>query len=198
MLSFALTLALTPAIASQISSPPTPEPSLELASFVSPVLVAVDTVVEVTEALDGLQQAEALSNQEEARLARQVETTRHQAEVAEQERLAAEAAAAAAEAERRAKAARASSVASGSVWDRLAQCESGGEWNYGPHSGWGSGIYHGGLQFHPSTWNAYGGQQYATYAYQATREQQIAVAERVLASQGWGAWPACSRKLGLR
>lgn len=87
---------------------------------------------------------------------------------------------------------------SSTVWDRLAQCESHGQWNYGPHSGWGSGIYHGGLQFHPNTWNAYGGQQYALYAYQASREQQIAVAERVLASQGWVAWPSCSRKLGLR
>lgn len=96
------------------------------------------------------------------------------------------------------QAAQAAAVPSGSVWDRLAECESHGQWNYGPHSGWGSGIYHGGLQFHPNTWNAYGGQQYAPYAYQATREQQIAVAERVLAAQGWGAWPACSRKLGLR
>lgn len=79
----------------------------------------------------------------------------------------------------------------GSVWDRLAACESGGRWNI-------DSRYDGGLQFHPDTWRAYGGTAYAPYAHQATREQQIAIAERVLASQGWAAWPACSRKLGLR
>lgn len=84
------------------------------------------------------------------------------------------------------------------VWDRLAQCESHGEWDYGPHSNWGSGIYEGGLQFHPNTWDAYKLAGYPAAAYQATREQQIVVGERVLAAQGWGAWPACSRELGLR
>lgn len=86
----------------------------------------------------------------------------------------------------------AASAAPDSDWDRLAQCEAGGNW----HINTGNG-FHGGLQFSPSTWNAYGGQQYAPYAYQASREQQIAVAEKVLAGQGWGAWPACSAKLGL-
>lgn len=84
------------------------------------------------------------------------------------------------------------------VWDRLAECESHGEWNYGPHSTWGSKLFHGGLQFHPGTWSAYKLPGYPTYAYQASREQQIKVGERVLAAQGWGAWPDCSRKLGLR
>jgi LysM repeat protein len=79
-----------------------------------------------------------------------------------------------------------------SVWDRLAQCESRGNWS--THVG----TFDGGLQFHPKTWRAYGGTQYAPSADQATRTQQIAVAERVLAGQGWRAWPACSRKLGLR
>lgn len=79
------------------------------------------------------------------------------------------------------------------VWDSLAQCESGGNWSINNGNG-----YHGGLQFHPQTWNGYGGQQYAPYAYQATREQQIAVAEKVQAGQGWGAWPACTSKLGIR
>lgn len=83
-------------------------------------------------------------------------------------------------------------VVGDSKWDALAQCESGGNWSIN------TGLYDGGLQFHPQTWNAYGGQQYAPRAYMATREQQIAVAERVLAGQGWGAWPACSAKLGLR
>ena len=84
------------------------------------------------------------------------------------------------------------SAAPDSDWDRLAQCESGGNWSINTGNG-----YHGGLQFSPSTWAGYGGKQYAPYAYQATREQQIAVAERVLAGQGWGAWPSCSAKLGL-
>jgi hypothetical protein len=81
----------------------------------------------------------------------------------------------------------------GSVWDRLAECESGGDWSYNGASG-----FDGGLQFLPSTWIAYGGGQFASYAWQASRELQIVVAERVLRGQGWGAWPACSRKLGLR
>jgi LysM repeat protein len=80
----------------------------------------------------------------------------------------------------------------GGVWDRLAMCESSGNWSSSV------GTYDGGLQFHPSTWKAYGGGQYAPTASQASREEQIAVAQRVLAGQGWGAWPACSSKLGLR
>lgn len=84
-------------------------------------------------------------------------------------------------------------VASGSVWDRLAQCESSGNW----HINTGNGFY-GGLQFTKSTWLAFGGGQYAPRADLATREQQIAIAEKTLAVQGWGAWPACSSKLGLR
>jgi len=86
----------------------------------------------------------------------------------------------------------AAAAAPDSDWDRLAQCEAGGNW----HINTGNG-YHGGLQFSPSTWRAYGGTEFAPYAYQATREQQIAVAERTLAGQGWGAWPACSARLGL-
>ncbi|AKK02601.1 transglycosylase family protein [Corynebacterium epidermidicanis] len=84
------------------------------------------------------------------------------------------------------------SAAPDSDWDRLAGCEAGGNWSINTGNG-----FHGGLQFSPSTWNAYGGQEFAPYAYQATREQQIAVGERVLAGQGWGAWPACSASLGL-
>jgi resuscitation-promoting factor RpfA len=75
-------------------------------------------------------------------------------------------------------------------WDMLAQCESSGDWS----TNTGNGFY-GGLQFTPSTWSAYGGDQYASSAHLATREQQIAVAEKVLASQGQNAWPACSAKL---
>ena len=80
-----------------------------------------------------------------------------------------------------------------SDWDKLAQCESGGNWAINTGNG-----YYGGLQFSASTWRAYGGGQFAPYAHQATREQQIIVAERTLAAQGWGAWPACSARYGLR
>lgn len=80
-----------------------------------------------------------------------------------------------------------------SVWDKLAQCESGQRWSYNGSSG-----FDGGLQFLPSTWTAYGGGKYAKYAWQATREEQIAIAKKVLAAAGWGSWPACSSKLGLR
>lgn len=93
----------------------------------------------------------------------------------------------------RAAAPSAPAVAGAGVWDQLAACESGGNWSIRTGNG-----YHGGLQFHPQTWTGHGGGQYAPTADQASREQQIAVAQRVQASQGWGAWPACSRKLGLR
>ncbi len=76
-----------------------------------------------------------------------------------------------------------------SDWDALAQCESGGDWSINTGNG-----YSGGLQFHPNTWSAFGG---SGSAHTASRSEQIAVAERVLAGQGWGAWPACSSKLGL-
>jgi len=84
-------------------------------------------------------------------------------------------------------------VAGGGVWDTLAQCESGGNWSINTGNG-----YHGGLQFSASTWQAYGGSQYAATADQATREQQIDIATRVQAGQGWGAWPACTARMGLR
>lgn len=79
------------------------------------------------------------------------------------------------------------------VWDRLAQCEAGGNWHNTSNP-----LYEGGLQFHPTTWSSSGGSEYAPHAYMATREQQITIGERVQASQGWGAWPACSAQLGLR
>lgn len=84
-------------------------------------------------------------------------------------------------------------VANGSVWDQLAQCEAGGDWSINTGNG-----FSGGLQFTPSTWAGFGGTEYAPAAHMATREQQIAVAERVQAAQGWGAWPACTSKMGLR
>lgn len=87
----------------------------------------------------------------------------------------------------------AAAVASGSVWDQIAQCESGGNWSINTGNG-----FTGGLQFVDSTWLGLGGGVYAPQAYLATREQQIAIAEKVQAAQGWGAWPACTAKLGLR
>ncbi|MBO0854811.1 MAG: DUF3235 domain-containing protein [Nocardia sp.] len=79
-----------------------------------------------------------------------------------------------------------------SDWDKLAKCESGGNWGINTGNG-----FQGGLQFDQSTWARHGGTQYASTANHATREQQIAVAEKVLATQGWGAWPSCSSHLGL-
>ncbi|MEV0701103.1 transglycosylase family protein [Saccharopolyspora sp. NPDC050389] len=83
---------------------------------------------------------------------------------------------------------------SSGVWDKLVQCEAGGNWAINTGNG-----YYGGLQFNKSTWDAYGGDQYAPYPHQASREQQIAVAEKVRAARGggYGAWPGCSSKLGL-
>jgi len=79
------------------------------------------------------------------------------------------------------------------VWDRLARCESGGNWRINTGNG-----YYGGLQFSGSTWRAYGGGRFAAYAHHASKAQQITVAERVRQRQGWGAWPSCSSRIGLR
>ncbi|MEY9845825.1 cell wall-associated NlpC family hydrolase [Streptacidiphilus sp. BW17] len=79
-----------------------------------------------------------------------------------------------------------------STWDSVAQCESSGDWSINTGNG-----YYGGLQFSQSTWDAYGGQQYASSADQASKDQQIAVAEKVLADQGPGAWPVCGPQAGL-
>lgn len=82
-------------------------------------------------------------------------------------------------------------AADNGVWDRIAQCESGGNW----HINTGNGYY-GGLQFSASTWRAYGGTAYAPTADQASRSAQIAVAAEVQQAQGWGAWPVCSARAG--
>lgn len=82
-------------------------------------------------------------------------------------------------------------AADSGVWDRIAQCESGGDW----HINTGNGYY-GGLQFSAATWRAYGGTAHAPTADRATRSQQIAVATKVQRAQGWGAWPTCSARAG--
>ncbi|MFO7778407.1 MAG: transglycosylase family protein [Nitriliruptoraceae bacterium] len=81
-------------------------------------------------------------------------------------------------------------TASSSVWDRLAQCESGGNWQINTGNG-----YYGGLQFHPQTWRSVGG---SGLPHQASKAEQIHRAQILQARSGWGQWPACSRKLGLR
>lgn len=80
-----------------------------------------------------------------------------------------------------------------SVWARLAECESNGDWSWN-----GSGLYDGGLQFHPQTWASYRPRRYPEYAWQAKPYQQIRVAKRLQRAAGWGQWPACSLRLGLR
>ncbi|MGH3451671.1 MAG: transglycosylase family protein [Haloechinothrix sp.] len=84
-------------------------------------------------------------------------------------------------------------ISDAGVWDRLAQCESTGNWSINTGNG-----YYGGLQFDKGTWDAYGGDAYASYPHQASREQQIATATKVRDDRGgYGAWPACAAKLGL-
>ncbi|WP_225849627.1 transglycosylase family protein [Streptomyces sp. HPF1205] len=83
-------------------------------------------------------------------------------------------------------------AAGANVWDKVANCESSGDWSVNT----GNGFY-GGLQFAASTWKAYGGSAYAPRADLATKNQQIAVAEKVLRGQGPGAWPVCSVEAGL-
>ena len=83
----------------------------------------------------------------------------------------------------------AANAVDGATWDALAQCESGGNWSINT----GNGFY-GGLQFTQQSWNGVG---MSGSPATATRAQQIEAGERLLAIQGWGAWPACSAKLGL-
>ena len=81
--------------------------------------------------------------------------------------------------------------AASNVWDRVAKCESGGNWKINTGNG-----YYGGLQFSKSTWRAFGGARYASTANKATKAEQIAIARRTLAGQGPGAW-ACAGRAGL-
>jgi LysM repeat protein len=103
---------------------------------------------------------------------------------------AAEGAQAAAAAPRRTASATNYAVGDGSVWDQLAACESGGNWAINTGNG-----YYGGLQFTLSTWQSLGGSGLPS---NASREEQIARAQALQARSGWGQWPACTAKLGLR
>lgn len=84
-------------------------------------------------------------------------------------------------------------VAGGGAWDALAECESGGNWSINTGNG-----YYGGLQFSASSWLGAGGGKYAPLPHQASRAEQIATAEVLKQNGGWGHWPSCSSKLGLR
>lgn len=84
-------------------------------------------------------------------------------------------------------------VNNGGAWDSLAQCESGGNWAINT----GNGFY-GGVQFDQNTWERQGGLRYASRADLATREEQIAIATVTQQTQGWGAWPVCSGRIGVR
>ncbi|WP_051779816.1 transglycosylase family protein [Streptomyces sp. NRRL S-241] len=83
-------------------------------------------------------------------------------------------------------------AASVTTWDKVAQCESGGNWSINTGNG-----YYGGLQFSASTWTSFGGGTYASRADLATKKQQILIAEKVLAVQGQGAWPNCGPAANL-
>jgi uncharacterized protein YabE (DUF348 family) len=84
-----------------------------------------------------------------------------------------------------------------SIWDAMARCEAGGRWDAVRRVN-SRLSYYGGLQFHPDTWDRNRPADFPAFANEASRDQQIVVAERVLARQGWGAWPSCARRLGLR
>lgn len=81
-------------------------------------------------------------------------------------------------------------AASVSTWDKVARCESGGDWSINTGNG-----HYGGLQFKLSTWRAFGGKG---MPHRASKAEQIRIAERVLAGQGPGAWPVCGRRAGLK
>ena len=86
----------------------------------------------------------------------------------------------------------ASAPAHSRMWNALAECESSGDWAINT----GNGLY-GGLQLDRRTWLHYGGPAYAPLPHKATREEQIRIAEKVRADQGFSPWSSCARKLGL-
>ena len=80
-------------------------------------------------------------------------------------------------------------AASLNKWERVAKCESGGNWKINTGNG-----YYGGLQISARTWKAYGGKKYASNAHRTSKTKQIKIAEKILKGQGWGAWGACGRR----
>ncbi|MGW6914809.1 transglycosylase family protein [Kitasatospora sp. NPDC054939] len=87
---------------------------------------------------------------------------------------------------------RLSPVVADMVWDELAECESGGDWQADTGNG-----YYGGLQIWPPTWEEAGGLDYAGRPDRASRREQTTVAEQILRMQGWEAWPDCARQIGM-
>jgi hypothetical protein len=83
-------------------------------------------------------------------------------------------------------------AAAGSSWDRLAGCESGGNWDINTGNG-----YYGGLQFADGTWDGWGGERFASRADLASKAEQIVIAAKLVEDSGWRSWPACSSRLGL-
>lgn len=174
----------------------TPELMMVQAALITPIQAFVHAIEDVQETITEAQETERELRYEENRLLQAAELERerreqrereeHEAWHAEQERIAHE------EQHRQQEQARqaSASVSGNSVWDRLAQCESGGNWSINTGNG-----YYGGLQFNLQTWQAYGG---TGYPHQHSRATQISVAQRLHAARGFQPWPACSRKLGLR
>lgn len=151
---------------------------------------AADQAAAATKAAEARKAAEAKAAAAKATAVKEAATQK--AEAAKKE------AAAKAAAQKKAQAASSSSKVTttanvSGAWAALAKCESGGNWSINSGNG-----YYGGLQFSLSSWRAVGGTQYAAYPHLATPAQQIAAAEKLRASGGWGHWPACSSKLGLR
>lgn len=143
---------------------------------------------EIRDALDDYQQRlEEGRDEAEAAAAEVVAAEAAEAEAAEAEAAAAEAAEPEPEPE---PAPAPSGAVDPATWDRLAQCESGGNWSIDT----GNGFY-GGLQFTVDSWQWVGG---SGYPHHASKQEQIARAEILLERQGWQAWPSCSRQLGLR
>ncbi|MET9398431.1 transglycosylase family protein [Kitasatospora sp. NPDC002965] len=88
--------------------------------------------------------------------------------------------------------ARAAVTVADMIWDELAACESGGDWQADTGNG-----YFGGLQIRPSTWEEAGGLRFADRPDRATRRAQTTVGEEILRGQGWEAWPGCAREIGM-
>ncbi|WP_318275345.1 FG-GAP-like repeat-containing protein [Streptomyces pharetrae] len=86
-----------------------------------------------------------------------------------------------------------SQAASVATWDKVAWCESTGNWSIVSSNG----LYYGGLQITKHNWDAYGGRQYSSYPHRATKQEQILIAEKILADQGAGAWGRCGSDAGL-
>lgn len=167
--------------------PPAPAAEALQAPVLSVMSNTVEDVVQFSEEAAATAEAEAQAAAEAAAQAEAEAEAQAQAEAA---RAAAEAAAATTIPPPPEPETQSAPVPAGSVWDDLAQCESGGNWSINTGNG-----YYGGIQFSIRSWRGVGG---TGYPHEHSREHQIEMGERLRANGGWGHWPACSRKLGLR